>query len=294
MLRCFHTQGFELKLPALVREPLVHFLLIGFALFVLYGRVASDNADSRRIEVSNQQIDALSRQFMAYWNRAPTQEELVGLINAHIRNEVLYREGVAMGMEAEDPVIKRRIRQKIEVMAEESGSQVAPTDAELSEYLARNSEKFRLPTVVSFEQVFFAEDSAAANLGAEIDAALIALRAGEPASSVGQAGMLPAALVNASMDAVISEFGAAFAKPLERIPLDAWHGPIASSFGTHLVRVSKRTYAAVPELAQVRPQVLREWENARRERNRTEAYRAMAKNYHIVFEGKSLAADQKP
>ena len=170
-----------MKPTAVFRDPLFHFLLIGLALFLFYGRVSTETSDSRRIEVSSAQIDALAREFQSTWSRPPSTEELSGLINSYIHDEVLYREGVAMGLVADDPVIKRRVRQKLEVMSEESNAMVAPSDAELEAYLARHADKFRPPTVVSFEQVFFSADAPAAELEAKTTQALAALRAGAPA-----------------------------------------------------------------------------------------------------------------
>ena len=283
-----------MKLPEILREPLVHFLLIGLGLFVLYGRVAGESADSRSIEVSREQIAGISRQFQSAWNRTPTQPEMTGLINAYIRDEVLYREGVAMGLEADDPVIKRRIRQKLEVVSEETSQQVAPTDTELNTYLRNNPDKFRLPTTVSFEQVFFSGDASIAEVEKKTTNALAALKTGTPVSGLSEATMLPASLNRTSMDVVARDFGAAFAKQLDALPLDAWQGPIASSFGAHVVRVTERMPATAPPLADVRPMVLREWENERRERNRAEAYRAMASNYRIVIDGRSAAGGAEP
>lgn len=283
-----------LKPTAVFRDPLFHFLLIGLALFLFYGRVSTETSDSRRIEVSRAQIDALAREFQSTWSRPPSTEELSGLITSYIHDEVLYREGVAMGLVADDPVIKRRVRQKLEVMSEESNAMVAPGDAELAAYLARHADTFRPPMVVSFEQVFFSADAPAAEVEAKTTQALAALRAGAPAASVGQPTLLPASQTRAPMDAVARDFGAAFAKPLATLPLATWQGPIRSTFGMHLVRVSERTTAAAPSLSDVRPQVVREWENDRRERNRREAYRAMAANYHIVIDGKPAPAGTVP
>ena len=273
----------------LLREPTLHFLLIGIFLFLLYGRVAPESDDSRTIEVSQARIDALTQQFQAVWSRPPTEPELRGIIDAFVRDEVLYREGVAMGLDGDDPVIKRRVRQKMEVMSEESGAQLLPTDAELSAYLAKHPEKFRRPPVLSFEQVFFSGDTTVADIEAQSKAALAGLERGEPAAGFGQATMLPGAVNNQPLDLIARDFGEAFAEQLAELPVNDWQGPIRSGFGAHLVRIGKREPAAMPPLAEIRTAVVREWENARRERNRAESYRAMAKNYRIVIDGKTAS-----
>ncbi len=284
----------NLKLSGFFREPLVHFLLIGLALFLLYGGVATESSDSRDITVSQEDIQGMAQQFEAHWNRSPTEQELTGLVDSYVRDEVLYREGVAMGLESDDPVIKRRIRQKLEVVTEETSQQVAPTDAELAAYLGRNPDKFRQPARVSFEQVFFSGDAPVADLEQRTAEALVALRAGAAAKAFGQSTMLPPNLTLTSVTVIARDFGAEFASKLETLPLDAWQGPIASGFGAHLVRISERTPASIPALAEVRPQVLREWENERRERNRVAAYRAMSDNYRITIEGRPAADGQTP
>lgn len=281
-----------LKLPALLREPLFHFLMIGVALFLLYGRVAGDSVDGASIDVGSAKIAAMSSQFQARWSRPPNAQELKGLIDSYIHDEVLYREGLALGLDADDPVIKRRIRQKLDVMAEEAGQAAAPAEVELNTYFLENADRFRQPMVVSFEQVFFSGDAPVAEVEKLATDALKELRGGAPASGFGQPTMLPAQVTSTSIDLVIRDFGLVFSKQLEGLPLDTWKGPIASSLGAHLVRVTERTPATMPALAEVRPLVLREWENERRERNRAVSYRAMMKNYRIVVEGKPVAVGE--
>ena len=283
-----------MKLPQLLREPLVHFLLIGLGLFALYGRVATENSDSRTIEVSSARVQDLERQYQAVWSRPPTATELKGLIDTYIHDEVMYREGLSMGLDKDDAVIKRRIRQKLDVISEEIGNQKAPSDAELNAYLTKNAEVFRRAPILSFEQVFFSGDAPAEAVERQSAEALAQLKKGAPMASVGQATMLPA-IVNATpADLVARDFGEEFAKKLESLPLNVWQGPIASGMGAHLVRITERTPSELPELAAIRPQVLREWENQRRESNRAEVYQAMLKNYRIVIDRAVAVSGSKP
>lgn len=279
-----------MKLPPILREPLVHFLLIGLGLFLLYGRVASEGSDSRTIEVSAARIEGIAQQFQSVWNRPPSDTELKGLIDSYVHDEVLYREGLAMGLDSDDPVIKRRIRQKLDVISEEAGNQLAPTDAELSDYLSKNTDKFRQPPVLSFEQVFFKGDVPVAQVEKESAAALAALNQGASLASVGQSTMLPAHVEVMPADLVARDFGEQFAQKLESLPLNVWQGPIASGYGAHLVRITERKPAELPPLVAIRPQVLREWENDRRVRNRAEVFQAMLKNYTVVVDSKIPAA----
>ena len=283
-----------MKLPQFLREPLVHFLLIGLGLFLLYGRVATEGSDSRTIEVSTAHVQDLARQFQAVWSRPPTVSEMQGLIDTYIHDEVLYREGLAMGLDADDPVIKRRVRQKVDVISEEIGNQQAPTDAELNDYLANNSDDFRQAPILSFEQVFFSGDAPADVVERQSREALARLNEGAAPASVGQATMLPSSVRSMPADLVARDFGEEFTKRLESLPLNVWHGPIASGMGAHLVRITGRKPSELPPLAAIRPQVQREWENQRRERNRAEAYQAMLKNYRVVIDPAVATANPTP
>ena len=283
-----------MKLPQFLREPLVHFLLIGLGLFLLYGRVATEGSDSRTIEITGARVDEMARQFQAVWSRPPTVSEMQGLIDTYIHDEVLYREGLAMGLDADDPVIKRRVRQKVDVISEEIGNQQAPTDAELNDYLANNSDDFRRAPILSFEQVFFSGDAPADVVERQSREALARLNEGAAPASVGQATMLPSSVRSMPADLVARDFGEEFTKRLESLPLNVWHGPIASGMGAHLVRITGRKPSELPPLAAIRPQVQREWENQRRERNRAEAYQAMLKNYRVVIDPAAATADSTP
>ncbi len=138
-----------------LREPILHFALIGALLFFVYGRMNPGVAAGERIVVTQAIVDDLARQHQARWMRPPSEQELANLVEAHVRDEILFREGVALGLDRDDPVIKRRVRQKFEVMSEEQLAGAAPTDAELSDYMAQNADRFTRPARVSFEQIFF-------------------------------------------------------------------------------------------------------------------------------------------
>jgi hypothetical protein len=140
-------------LSRLLREPLAHFLGIGLLLFLLFKVVGGDrSAAGRQIVVDDSVVGALVQQFSGVWQRAPTPEELQGLVDSWVREEVLYREGVQLGLDRDDPVIRRRVRQKVDVLAEESQPSQAPTDAELSQWLGANADRYALPPVLTFEQ----------------------------------------------------------------------------------------------------------------------------------------------
>jgi hypothetical protein len=269
----------------LLREPLVHFLLIGLALFLWYGRAGTVAEDPLRIVVTQAQVDAIAARFGATWSRPPTAAELRGLVDAHVRDEILYREGEALGLGRDDAVVKRRVRQKFEVMSEELLAHEPPTDAELAEYLATYAARFREPTRVTFEQVLVTPAGASVDVAAEVARVRRALAAGADPARVGAPTMLSRGDANAPLDLVARDFGAEFARELERVPLDAWAGPVTSGFGVHLVRVAARTPGSVPPLAAIRSAVAREWENDRRQRGLDEQLTRLRENYRVEIEG---------
>ena len=143
-----------MRMRTLLGEPMLHFVLIGIALFIAYQWMAPVDADGRRIVITRGVVDDLVTQHVAAKGREPSATELNHLIESYVRDEILYREGVKLGLERDDIVVKRRVRQKIEMIAEEDASTRAPTDADLSAYLGANQARFVQPALLTFEQVF--------------------------------------------------------------------------------------------------------------------------------------------
>lgn len=269
-----------MRIKSLLREPVLHFLLIGLLLFAAYGWLAPADQSGARIVVTQSMVDNIALEYRTRWSRPPTEQELAGLVDAYVRDEILYREGMALGLDRDDPVIKRRVRQKLEVIAEEQGARDAPTDADLAAYLQKNAARFTRPGAVSFEQIYFA----AATPAAQVEAArAAAMRGGDPAR-LGQPTMLPSETKNAPLDLAARDFGREFAAELEKLPLDTWSGPVPSAYGQHLVRVTARTPAFTPPLDQVRAAVAREWESERRTASLAESYKALRGRYEVVIE----------
>ena len=272
------------RLPRWLREPILHFALIGALLFFAYGLMNPGSIAGERIVVTQAIVDDLAREHQARWMRAPSEQELANLVEAHIRDEILFREGVALGLDNDDPVIKRRVRQKFELMSEEQLAGAAPTDAELSDYLLQNAARFTRPAKLSFEQIYFDGSATAPEVERAVAAAKSALARGADPARLGQPTMLPRSAEAAAADLVARDFGAAFGEQLLKLPQGEWAGPVASGLGAHLVRVTAVQPAALPPLDGVRQQVAREWENARRERSRTESYRKLRDSYDVVIE----------
>jgi hypothetical protein len=256
-------------------------------LFLVYGRIAPDT-DARRLVVTQAHVDELGRRFEATWNRPPTGQELSGLVDSHIADEILYREGKALGLDRDDPVIKRRVRQKIEVMAEEFGERRTPTDAELTAYLDAHPEKFASPALVSFEQLYFDPDKA--GVDSRVKAASETLGAGGAPDALGEPTMLPYRVDGLDVDAIERDFGSDFAAALRLMPPDQWAGPVRSGLGVHLVRVTAWTPSMSPPLDAVRQDVRREWEYERRKRALDASYAAMRAKYEVTIDAQLASA----
>jgi len=270
-----------LQVRRILREPLLHFLLLGLALFAYYGRVAPDDDGKRRIVVTQAEVDLLSTQFQGTWNRPPSPVELNGLVDSYVRDEILYRAGVALGLDRDDAVIKRRVRQKLDVLFEESVAQRPATDADLQAYLDAHPATFHKPAVVSFDQVYFGSDAAAPQ---RLERARAALARGADPATLGQATLLPARQDALPLDLIARDFGEEFAGQLAKAPVGEWSGPVTSGFGTHLVRVSAIEPAQSPALADVREAVAREWENERRQQAHAAALAKLREQYRVEIQ----------
>jgi len=272
------------RIRAILAEPLLHFLVIGIALFAGYRWMAPADSGGRRIVITQGVVDDLVTQHVAAKGREPSPTELNNLIESYVRDEILYREGVRLGLERDDIVVKRRVRQKIEIMAEEDASTRTPTDTELSAYLAANPARFVQPAILTFEQVFIGESTSGPEVVRAVAVTREALRKGAAPEELGKPTLLPHRMTRTPADLVARDFGASFAAALETAQIGEWVGPIDSSFGAHYVRVSERTPAAAPQLAAVRDHVVREWENERRQRARNDAYLEMRGEYQVSIE----------
>jgi hypothetical protein len=273
----------------LLREPLLHFLLIGTALFLLYDAASDGRSDApREIVISTTRVEALAENFATVWMRPPTAVELKGLIDDYVAEEVYYREAVAMGLDQDDTVIRRRLRQKMEFIAEDIANSVEPADAQLQEFLAQNAGKFARPAELSFRQVFFSAERRGDTARADAEKLLAELQAGRGPADPAEAGdvtLLPAAMEAASPQAIANAFGEEFARQVDEAPVGQWSGPIESAFGVHLVRVDERVITEAPTLGEIRPIVLREWQAEHRGRQNESFLAALREKYEVRVEG---------
>jgi len=215
--------------------------------------------------------------------RPPTDEEIAGLIREHVRNEVYYREAVAMGLDQNDPLIRRRMRQKLEYILEDLTLADSPADEALNTYLREHPDKFRIEPRVSFQQLYLNPDKHK-NLAADADKVLEALRAGEVPETLGDPIMLEPEFTLARQSEIARQFGETFAREVVELEPGAWTGPVYSGLGGHVVRVTDRREGRLPDLAEVRDEVEREYVAQKRKVLMDAAYQKLLEQYEIVIE----------
>jgi hypothetical protein len=269
----------------LLREPFLHFLLLGAGFFGLF-HVASrhDARDLAGIVVSAGRIEHLAATFVRTWQRSPTGEELQRLIDDDVREEVLYREALALGLDRDDTIVRRRLRQKMEFIAESAAAEVEPRDEELGEYLERHADAYRIPDRFTFRQVFLDPQRHAERLPAEVARIRTALADGTEDAALGDATMLPSAFHDVTASEASATFGEDFAARLTALPVGLWEGPVPSGYGLHLVCVDDRTAGRNATLDEVRDAVRRDWANERRIAATDTQVRRLMERYRIDIE----------
>jgi hypothetical protein len=274
----------------LLREPLIHFLLIGAALFAAYPylqparRVAPA---AQEIQLSVDELSQLAVLFRSQWKRDPTRDEFARMVEQKAQSEVLYREALAMGLDKNDEIVKRRMAQKMQFLAEDVAAAREPTTDELKAWYATNSFKFAMAKRVSFRHLYFSPDRRGTNARADA-AKLLAQLAGQP-----EAVKLPESSADPFMfqeyyrdrapDYLGKEFGPQFAQAVAKLPTGSWHGPIESGFGWHLVFVDTETPGRVPEFEEIEADVKMAWLGEQKVLAWDKAYKEMRAKYTVLL-----------
>jgi PPIC-type PPIASE domain len=275
-------------LTRLLKEPLLHFLVLGAALFGLFSFVGDEGeaAKPAKIVVSAARINNLASGFARTWQRSPTQEEMQGLVEDHIREEIFYREGKALGLDRDDVIVRRRIRQKMEFMLE--GMNLAePDDDQLGAYLAAHAERFRSADLLSFRHVFLSASrrTALEDDAKETAAKLASAKSVGDTAALGDPFLLGEEFSSTSAGDIARTFGERFAERISALEPGGWQGPIPSGYGLHFVLVSERRAGSLLPLDAVRPAVRREWLSERRMEAEQTFYRTLRQRYEIMVEG---------
>jgi hypothetical protein len=273
-----------------LREPLVQFLLLGGALFAAYAHFApipSAAETSKQIRLTVDDVFAMGTYFQSQWHRPPTPEEFGRLVENKVQEEVLYREAVAMGLDKDDTIVKRRMAQKLQFLAEDVATAYEPDRAELETWYVQNADKFALPGRINFRQIYFSPDRRGTHVHDDAVKALAQLSGQDVnsklAASFSDPFMLQDYYADRTPEQIAKEFGPVFAQAVFRTTSGAWQGPIESGFGWHLVFVDSFISGRQPAFAEVEPEVKTAWLGAKKAETWRTAYDEMRAKYTVLL-----------
>ena len=274
----------------LLREPLIHFLLLGAVLFIVYHYTQPDRGaapSSKQIQLTLDDLNQLNLYFQAQWRRPPTPEEFRRLVENKVQEEVLYREALAMGLDKSDTIVKRRMAQKMQFLAEDVAAAREPTTAELKSWFEKNSAKFALPSRVSFRHLYFSPDRRGQRARDDAVKALTKL-AGQPedsklAASLADPFMFQDYYRDRAPEYLGKEFGPQFAQAVEKLIPGSWQGPIESGFGWHLVFVDTVIPGRVPAFEEIEPDVKTAWLGEQKAQAWEKAYKDIRAKYTVLL-----------
>ncbi len=272
------------------REPLFQFLGAGLVLFLLYLAIGpEEQSEPNRIHITAAQQRNIAALFERTWGRPPTPEEQKGLIAARIREEVLSREAIALGLSDGDAVVRKRLAQKLEFLSDDLAARLTPDTEDLESFLKEKPDRYRLGTRTTFRHVFIHPASDGTDHDQRVAEIRRALTSTADPDEIGDRTLLPVQLDDATNQQITATFGEGFAELVAKATLDEWHGPIRSSFGDHFVLVSKRVDARVPPLSEIREALERDWRDAERLKLRQAYYDDVRGRYRIDID--PIAAD---
>lgn len=266
------------------KEPLFHFLVIGAVIFAVFFTVnKEEGVTNKKILVTTSDIERLQDNWSKKWNRLPTGTELKGLVDSYIREEVYYREALALGLDRNDTILRRRLMQKMEFLTNDLAELNAPDETALREYFLAHQDKYELPARISFTHIYLSLDKRGAKAREDAKNILSDLRALR-APERGDGFMLQYDFDQETPFEVERLFGKGFAKQLFTLEANAWHGPVESGYGLHLVRISKKVDPSMPELASVADKVRTDLMFEHRQKMNAEIYERFKERYEIVVE----------
>ena len=270
-----------------LREPLLHFLLAGALIFAVYqllhpaaGRIDPAN----QITLTQDDLRQLAVHWLAQGRPPPTVAEMRELVDERVREEILSREAAALGLDKDDEIIKRRLVQKMNFLAQDLAALQAPSDADLAQWYAENSDRFALPPRASFRHLYFSLDRPGAR---ERSGAVLDKIAGKPADAPEAAGLADPFMfqdyyAERTPEQVAREFGPPFAKALFGLKPGAWQGPVQSGYGWHLVFISSIEPRRVPAFEEIEPDVKSAWLDQKQGEIKRTTFDAMRARYTVV------------
>ena len=265
----------------IVKEPLLHFLILGGLIYVASMLWSNSDNQIQEIIVSEGRIKHLTTLYKKTWQREPTQEELEKVVNEYVLEQAAYYEGVNLGLDKDDVVITRRVRQKLDFIAEESTSRPEVNDQILSLYLKEHAEQFQSESLFTFHQIYLDPKKHGKELNQQIEILMTELqqKPDQDTSLLGDRILFKPVYQQQSISEIKRTLGNNFSQQLTQLNIGKWIGPVHSSFGVHLIYIEENIKGRLPELSEVRPQVLREWENSLQQASLREYYDELLKRY---------------
>lgn len=268
-------------MKAVLREPLTHFLIAGLALFLFFGwRGNAVDPASRTITIDESKVSLLAAQWDQTWHRPPTPQEIDSLIRDYIKEEIYTREAVRLGLDRDDIVIRRRLRNKMEFLARAAVENANPTDTTLQKWLDGHRKDYAIGAQLSFDQIYLGEADPAL-ISSRAKSIRRALQTGTDWRKLGEQISLPKSMEKDDSTAIAKVFGDGFAKTLSTMSVGDWSGPVDSGFGAHLVRIRDRIAGRPAQLSDVQQQLENDWRSATEKQREDRAYQALLDGYTI-------------
>lgn len=263
-----------------LKDPLVLFLLLGVGIFAI--DAVRPDAGNDLVRVGPLDIARLADQWRAQMGRAPTETELNGLVDAHVREEMLVREALRMGLDDNDVIIRRRLAQKLTFLTEDLALLEPATERQLTEYFEADPERYRVPARFTFSHAYFSPDRR--DTAREDAAAALAQVNDENWRTIGDPFMLRRTYAHVTRADVRKDFGTAFSLALPELEGEGWLGPVESGYGFHLVRIDRRTPSRLPTFAEVGARVATDYDAQRRSDANERYYETLAAQYRVEIE----------
>jgi len=271
-----------------LREPLVQFLLVGVALFAAWHVLHPEEArDTARIELTHDDLRQMTVGWLAQGRPAPSPEQIQSLVENKVREEVLYREALALGLDRDDAIVKRRLAQKMEFLANDTASVRDPSPGELQAWYAQNQQRFAAPPRVTFRHVYFSFDRRGENARRDALAALKAMSAAgsqRPSlQSTGDAFMFQDRFTDRTPEQLAAIFGPTFSEGLFKGTAGSWQGPIESGYGWHVVLIDDIEPARPPSFEEAESDIRDAWMTEQRDASKRRAFETMRARYEVVL-----------
>jgi len=275
----------------ILSEPFFHFLLLGAFIFAIYFLLNPDEDNSgNKIHITQNDLDRFEKIFEKQWQRKTTKQEMEGLIRTHLKEEILYREALALGLEKDDTIVRRRLAQKMEFLITDVTVPSEVSDEVLMTYYKKNSERYTRASRLSFRHIYFNPDQRGQRLYDEANATLKTLQSTNAEINVpdqyGDRYMLSQSYTQSSTDEIARELGRDFTDKLVEVKTGSWQGPIQSGYGLHLVYIEQREAASVYPFNDVRERVKSDYLFELRNKRNDEVLEKLKERYEIVIDGK--------